>query len=607
MSDIAGIAGNAVSVYQQALTTVSNNIANVATEGYSRQDVKLGALPVTLTGGVFLGSGVGLDRVQRQYNEFVERNLRTTVSDLASQEPMLSYANRVVDIMGGQSMGLNSALDRFFQSARALSGDASSTVMRGSFLREAEGIAERFGQLTAQLDLVELETRQSMDSSVTQINELAANLAMVNKQLTKQKTLDAQPADLLDQRDLLLKKLSNFARVNTEFTPNGTVTVSLGATINQDVLVRGNNSLMLSANYDSTAADKVVLVLDPYGQPRSLSGITSGSLAGLMSFREQVLGSTRNALDGLAKTFVKEANTIHQQGVDGYGNPGQALFKIDPKAAYAAGSIQVTFADSMQIASAAQFRVVKGATNPSESIASISYLDSPLTPQRGPADITTALVNGAYTSNVKNINVSLSFPVAGVAAVANEEKILKYMTLTAEPGVIGGMPASGVNFGAATNPDAVVVWAGVPQTIVALKNMQQLGLKTQIYGGVPMSTGQVPAAAGDAVEGAITPDAIDRTQPNPAHLAYNVKYRKLFGKDPANTYGMAAYDAVKLIAEALKGSNGDGAKVMANGEKIRNYQGLMGNYSYSRKEREGLGSSSVVWHQYKGGKLELLK
>ena len=127
MSDMAGIAGNAVSVYQQALTTVSNNIANVATDGYSRQDVKLSALPVTLTGNVFLGSGVMVDRVQRQYNEFVERNLRNTVSDLASQEPMVSYANRVVDIMGGESMGLSSALDRFFESARALSGDASST------------------------------------------------------------------------------------------------------------------------------------------------------------------------------------------------------------------------------------------------------------------------------------------------------------------------------------------------------------------------------------------------------------------------------------------------------------------------------------------------
>ena len=169
MSDMAGIAGNAVAVYQQALTTVSNNIANVATDGYSRQDVKLSALPVTLTGGVFLGSGVMVDRVQRQYNEFVERNLRNTVSDLASQEPMVSYANRVVDIMGGESMGLSSALDRFFEAARALSGDASSTVMRGSFMREAEGVGERFGQLSAQLDLVDLETRQTMDSSVSQI------------------------------------------------------------------------------------------------------------------------------------------------------------------------------------------------------------------------------------------------------------------------------------------------------------------------------------------------------------------------------------------------------------------------------------------------------
>ena len=293
MSDMAGIAGNAVTVYQQALTTVSNNIANVATDGYSRQDVALQALPVTQTGQIFLGSGVAVDRIQRQYNEFVDSNLRNSNSDLASQEPMVNYANRVVDVMGGQTMGLNTALDQFFSSARTMSSDPSSSVLRSSFVRDAQGVAERFGQLSAQLSLVQDETQQSLDSAVTQINALTKQIAQVNGQLTKQQTEAAQPPDLLDQRDLLLRKLSTFAHVNTRFTANGTVSVSLGASMSQDVVVSGNASFEIAASYDTKNSNKVSLVLDPYGNPRSLNGITSGTVAGLMSFREQVLGTAQ--------------------------------------------------------------------------------------------------------------------------------------------------------------------------------------------------------------------------------------------------------------------------------------------------------------------------
>ena len=414
MTDMTGIAGNAVSVYQQALTTVSNNIANVSTDGYSRQDVSLSALPVTKYGAAFLGSGVGLDRIKRQYDAFVESNLRNTTSDLEAQGPMVNYANRVVDVMGSSTMGLNTAFDAFFASARNLSGDPGSTVLRSCFIRDSQGVADRFGQLSSQLDLVQEQTQQDLDSSINQINTLTDQIAKVNTQLAKQKLEISQPPDLLDQRDLLLKQLSVFARINTRFEQSGIVTVSVGPTINADVLVDNQKSFMIAANYDSASTEKVALILDPYGKAATLSRITSGSLSGILAFRSQVLGSSRNALDGLAQTFAKEVNAIHQDGVDGYGNAGQAIFTFDAKAAYLSGGMQVAFDDPLLVAAGAQFRVVEGAENPSGTNAKVSY---DLSPVSGPPALQSVLLNNATVGIAKPVNVSSSLGVTSVAAV----------------------------------------------------------------------------------------------------------------------------------------------------------------------------------------------
>jgi len=431
MTDLVSVASNAVSSYQRALGTISNNIANVATDGYSRQEVVLQANPVAKVGNTYMGTGVTVDRLQRQYDTFVESNLRSSNSDLLSQEPMVNYANRVIDIMGGPSMGLSSALDQFFGSARNLSADPASSVLRGSFVRDSENLATRFGQLSSQLDLVQNETDQLVESNVAEMNTTIKQLAEINVEMTKQKSAANQPPDLLDQRDKLLKDLSGYARINTFFQENGSVTVSLGPSITRDVVVDGIKSFRIGTSFNAASPEKVALVIDPYGNASPLTSLTSGKLSGLLSFREQVLGSSRSALNVLANSVVKEVNDLHQGGIDAYGNKGGALFTIDATNTAAAGTMQVAFTDPLRVASAAQFRVIEAPNNISGVDASISYAPPLIA---GPKALNDALLNNANASSAVTLNVTVSRPVSAVATIPNGFNDVQIFLGEADPG-----------------------------------------------------------------------------------------------------------------------------------------------------------------------------
>ncbi len=330
MSDLLSIGGSAVAAYQRALGTVSNNIANLTTVGYSRQEVDLAAGAPQAIGPINVGTGVQIAGVKRQYDQFVEGTLRNAYSGLNTQGPLVQYANRIVDVMGSESVGFASALDQFFASAQALSGDPASIDLRGQFLRDAGGVANRLRELSSQLSTIDDDSKGEIQADIAKLNTLSQQLAYVNTQLLKNPTVDAQPPELLDQRDSLLRDMSKLAGIHVTTRTNGEVDVGIGNGGGSGLVVEGGVSRSLGASFSDAAAGKVDIVLDPYGKPTSIPGLTSGGIGGLISFRQQALEPAQSQLDSVAATFVNSVNQINREGVDLNGNTGGDLFALQP-------------------------------------------------------------------------------------------------------------------------------------------------------------------------------------------------------------------------------------------------------------------------------------
>ena len=395
MSDLLSIGSSGVAAYQRALTTVSNNISNVGTEGYVRQETQLAENMPRQQGRVYLGTGVNVAGINRAYDQFLEQNLRNSTSELNTQGPMVNYANRVVDIMGSDTVGLNNSLDKFFATARSLSVDPSSIVLRQQFLRDADGLAAGFRELSNQMTTVDTETRDAINARVADINTLAGQIATVNKQMAKHPLASRQPPDLLDQRDLLLTKLSKLVKINVTTAQNGAADISIGTVASAGKIVVGDRSTTLMARFDEKDLSRVAIVLDPYAKyPSEVAGVSSGELGGLMGFREQVLQPSFEALDNLATMVSGELNQIHANGIDLDGEVGKPLFTIDKitrmdplerttvQIDRASAGIRVVIDDPNKIAAGALFRVIENPNNLSGTDAVLTYDPSYADPSR---------------------------------------------------------------------------------------------------------------------------------------------------------------------------------------------------------------------------------
>ena len=350
MSDFLSIGASAVNVYRQAIATTSNNIANVNTEGYSKQGVNVGESYPTQIASYFIGTGSTVNSIQRSYDEFVERSLRDSASDLQATTPFIEYTNRIVDIMGSETANLTNAIEAFFNASRSLSVDPGSIPLRNEVLSSGQALASRFNTLSTQIDAVGTESRDRLGAALEEVNNLAGQLLSINKQLGRNSEKSKQPPQLMDQRDLILRKLSGLSTIGVTESSNGQVSVNFGGAGRGFEIVTSSGVreiAMVSDSADPTG--DVQLVIDPRGSKQPLSLLSGGEVGGLLTFRNEVAKVARDGLDHIAVQFANKVNEVHRQGFDLNGDFGQDFFRITPSYSINSEAVSGTFSVDVKV------------------------------------------------------------------------------------------------------------------------------------------------------------------------------------------------------------------------------------------------------------------
>jgi flagellar hook-associated protein 1 len=343
MSDgLFGIGTSGLLAYQRSLATTGHNIANVGTEGYSRQRVELNARTPQFAGNGYLGTGVQTGATTRLADQFVESQLRTATSASAQYSTFFDLARQVESVLADPEAGLSPGLQRLFAAAQDVANDPTSIPARQVFLSEADSLVDRFGFLSQQLAGQRDGLNGQIQTTVSEINSLAAAMGDLNRDIVSAlgRSGGAPPNDLLDQRDQLVRELAERVNVTAVEQDNGALNIFIG---NGQSLVIGDRAATLVAAPLGEDPGRIDVGFSTGGSAVVDVGrfLTGGKLGALLDFRANVLDTAQNALGRTALALAQGFNDQQALGQDLDGLPGVDLFRV-PEPTVRAGASNAT-------------------------------------------------------------------------------------------------------------------------------------------------------------------------------------------------------------------------------------------------------------------------
>src|SRR5690242_18367957 len=277
-------AGQALGVFQEALSTVQNNVTNANTPGYASQSVNFVAQPFDLLSG--LVGGVAARGLHSARNEYAEEEVRRQLSTLGMYESQASATSTIASNFDPSgNTGIPAALSQLLQSFSAWSLNPNDDSAKQQILGDASSLATTVHQMATSLSNTDQNLQGQIGNTVQQVNNLTSQIQQLNVALGQTQSPGQSPDPGLDaQLHNDLQQLSQLVDFSQVFQPNGMVTVVLTG---GSPLVVGDQQFALSANAAVPAgsanpgAPPTMNVLDSNGN-NITSQITGGQLGGLL-------------------------------------------------------------------------------------------------------------------------------------------------------------------------------------------------------------------------------------------------------------------------------------------------------------------------------------
>ena len=327
MSGIYGImslAGQALMTQQQAISVTSHNIANVNTPGYSRQRLKMTTnTPVDSAVGP-MGSGVSGETIERIYDRYLSAQLINESQALGRWDTQKGAVEMVEVIFNEvDGSGLSQAMSKFWDAWQSLANNPDGTTERQILVTASQVLAATFNQLNSDLSQNQQNLDLAIQGTVADINRLSQQIADLNEKIISSEAGSFSANDYRDQRELLLRELSELIDINTFEDATGAVSVLVA---NGRPLVSSGQFWQLSTETNVAGFQDIAWV-DDSGNPTNITAdISGGRLKGYLDVRDGVIDGYINRLDTLAQTLMTDVNTLHQNGFDLDGLGGEVFF-----------------------------------------------------------------------------------------------------------------------------------------------------------------------------------------------------------------------------------------------------------------------------------------